>query len=687
MPFLHSVGGHQHVVDSLAFSPDGKLLLSGSWDGTARLWDFASGELLRTFAWGSEKIQCVAWSPDGRFVAVGGESPAIQPGEEYLHWEQDAPCPLTKQATPSPPSAHLKLQPAIRVFEVESGTLFRTFDGFNLAAAFSQDGGSLAASSYDEIAVFDLADRSVRAHRPNGRHRYRQLSYSPDGRKLAALDSSGVWLFDSATLQLLGVVTDGCMFTVFELPLEIDHMLIGELRNDHCDFFPDDRPNKEFVRFAHRHLQGFPSIVLGEHRQIVVAAPDRRCYAATHEPQFPDKCDRISLIDGDSLETLRELTATNEEWIRLAAFSPDGRVLASTGDDRQITVWDVATGTAQRKFGCPAGDISAIATSLNGPLIAAADIAGRIVLIDVDSASVIATAQLPVPIAQLEFSPDDDFLIAASECNTIHELEIPSLKVRSRFDGIGQQFAGGMLFPACGGYLAVSKLETVVEEETTIEKLLTLYSWPDGQVVESLPLPNQNYVWSTARSVSDHGLGIVTDNEIFLVRMTEKIEVMSLVRHPNPFFCAVAFPWSDGRIVIANDGFGIGIVDANSATCTSHFHASRDGVTSISTSPDSRWLARSTAYWEQIEIFELPSGILKRRLIGHQAAVNEVAFLPDSRRLVSAGRDGTLKIWDVESSTCLASFAWTGNDWECLTCENVPVEIGPNDPPTSPDRS
>lgn len=679
MPFLHSVVGHQHVVDSLAFSPDGNLLLSGSWDGTARLWDFASGELLRTFAWGSEKIQCVAWSPDGKFVAVGGESPAIQPGEEYLQRYQD----WFGQPNPRPddylPNTHFHPS-GVRIFEVETGTLRLKIEDYDRGVSFSPDGQSIVVSSYFGLAVFDVESGEKLAVNQDEQGGFDRVGHSRDGKQIAALNSSGVSVFDGTTLELIEFLTADGLFKVEYLPA----VPPARLRRIEYEGAADsERHPLLMVQFCRDLLPDFATLEVRRRSYdlpSVVPSPGNDCFAVIGD-------DRTVCLVDLCLETVFKLHSPGRDWIRTTAFSPDGRVLASTGDDRQITVWDVATGTAQRKFGCPAGDISAIATSLNGPLIAAADIAGRIVLINVDSASVIATAQLPLSIAELEFSPSDDFLIAASECNTIHELEIPSLKVRSRFDGIGQQFVGGMHFPACGGYLTVSKLETVSEEETTFEKLLTLYSWPDGQVVESLPLPNQNYVWSTARSVSDHGLGIVTDNEIFLVRMTEKIEVKCLVRHPNPYFCAVAFPWSGDRIVIANDGFGIGIVDANLATCTSHFHASRDGVTSISTSPDSRWLARSTAYWEQIEIFALPSGILKRRLIGHQAAVNEVAFLPDSRRLVSAGRDGTLKIWDAESSTCLASFAWTGSDWECLTCENVPIEIGPDAPPTSPDRS
>src|SRR5881398_2323492 len=63
--------GHGERVASVAFSPDGKVLATGSFDNTVKLWDFATGKELHNLKGHTNQVYSVAFSPDGNLLASG----------------------------------------------------------------------------------------------------------------------------------------------------------------------------------------------------------------------------------------------------------------------------------------------------------------------------------------------------------------------------------------------------------------------------------------------------------------------------------------------------------------------------------------------------------------------------------------------------------------------------------------
>jgi hypothetical protein len=75
----HVLHGHSDAVSSVAFSPNGKHIVSGSFDKTIQLWDAETGEMLRPPLEGHEgHVRAVTFSPDGKHIVSGSDDKTIR---------------------------------------------------------------------------------------------------------------------------------------------------------------------------------------------------------------------------------------------------------------------------------------------------------------------------------------------------------------------------------------------------------------------------------------------------------------------------------------------------------------------------------------------------------------------------------------------------------------------------------
>ena len=114
--------GHSEAVNGVAFSPDGKQIVSGSDDNTVRVWDATTGQQSLTLKANSRYVSSVAFSPDGKWIASGGGNEGSLGG-------------------------------TVRVWDAASGQEILTLKRPAVAVtmvAFSPDGKRLASGSYDK---------------------------------------------------------------------------------------------------------------------------------------------------------------------------------------------------------------------------------------------------------------------------------------------------------------------------------------------------------------------------------------------------------------------------------------------------------------------------------------------------------------------------------------------------------
>ncbi len=164
--------GHERIVSSVAFSPDGKILASGSWDYTIRLWNVNTGELLKTLIGHENCVSSVAFSPDGKILASGS-------------WDH-----------------------SIRIWDVDTGNHIHTpvrkdtgvahWDRVR-SVAFSPDGQILVVGSHDKsISLWDTNTWQNLNGRTEPQDKITSVKFSPDGQYVAcgSLDDN-VYLWDT----------------------------------------------------------------------------------------------------------------------------------------------------------------------------------------------------------------------------------------------------------------------------------------------------------------------------------------------------------------------------------------------------------------------------------------------------------------------------------------------------------
>ena len=309
-------------VTSLAFSPDGRLLATGTgtWTtpGEVRLSDPRSGELKRVLGRHSGSVS-VAFAPDGKTLASAGSALTYSP------------------------------QGLITLWNVRTGEKLRTLaeDGGRLQSlAFSPDGKLLAAAFLGRehspirrgVRLWDV--RTGEAKHVVGGHATAPIAFSPDGRTLATWgenperseEGNAVLLWDPETGRLTRVIR--LSGTPFE-------------RIASLAFSPDSRRLAATVTFNTRRLTGhLRTWDVRTGRPEELRGTDQRD-SLTSIAWSPDS----KLLANGNLNVVRIWDARSGRAVRMleghtapvlsVAFSPDGKTLASGGADQWVRLWPV----------------------------------------------------------------------------------------------------------------------------------------------------------------------------------------------------------------------------------------------------------------------------------------------------------------------------------------------------------
>ncbi len=293
------------------------------------------------------------------------------------------------------------------------------------------------------------------------------------------------------------------------------------------------------------------------------------------------------------------------ERVRDVAFSPDGKMLASAGQDRRIILWDVVTYQPIGELVGMTGAANAVAFSPDGKMLASGGIDGLLYLWDVETGERIGDA-LPGhsdSIWRLAFSPDGKTLATASQDQTLILWDVATQHAISASLTGHTDAVYDVAFGPDGHLLASGGADGTVR----------LWNVETGEAIGDPLTGHTNWVWSVAFSPDGQQLVSGSADTTFIIWDVAKREVLS-------------------QIVTGHIGWVRSVV------------FSPDGQTIVSGSADG-----------SLRLWSAESGeLIAPPLTGHQDAVWRVAFSPDGLRVASASADATLILWDINQQVPLA---------------------------------
>jgi len=200
--------GHQNSISSVLFSSDGTRILTGSYDGKAKLWDLNNDKKILKITGVEDEITSVAFSPDGTRLATGSEDKSakiwdLEKGEEVLslvgHASGISSVAFSPDGTRLATGSYDK---SAKIWDLENGNSLNTLVDANefgendvLRVSFAPDGSHLATTSNDLAVIWNLRTGKQEFSHHDSFNKIK-VAYSPDGNRLAMASDKTIKIWD-----------------------------------------------------------------------------------------------------------------------------------------------------------------------------------------------------------------------------------------------------------------------------------------------------------------------------------------------------------------------------------------------------------------------------------------------------------------------------------------------------------
>jgi WD40 repeat protein len=591
------------------FSADGRYILTGNDRGTVRLWEAASGRLIRTYIAKStderEYVQAIGYAPKLDVIVSNDRYGVISV------WKATTGQLLR---TISPPNDDVDPQ---RLF------VFTADDKHMLSVKQNSNGGA--------IKIWDTATWKVTRNLtvPDG-----EATFSPDGQlalingdnDLTLIDQASgrkLWTANATTIRTVAFSSDGSRIATDSGPPKAPY---GQINPSQPKQDPQQKPQQtDGVVVILDAKTGKPIQTL----QFRTQSPDVESLAFSQTGTAIVAASADGSVRTWDIQTGQlSATVSKPDLAKDIALSPNGDRVLSTNADGDSEIWNPQTGEATAKLGLtsgPAGLVEFVADAARSP--AATN----------GAASILA--------GNINFD---------NNTAAVHRWDASTGRLLSTVMLNGMtwnSYAPGLVFSSDGIFAVSGTAEPPSSGDdkptATTQPAVTIWNLATGAAMATLPGQPQG----ATVAVSPDGklvFSIDGNGSAMLWKRAEGRAAWTATFDSGANCATIS---TKGDRIAFGGADGITIVDAATGKVLRFLQEEgKYGISSLAFSPDGHRIIEGNGDWEDnASIWDADSGRRLHTLHGHAKVVSSVAFSPDGKHVVTGGQDGTARIWNAST--------------------------------------
>ncbi|KAI5115832.1 hypothetical protein M0805_001517 [Coniferiporia weirii] len=590
-------------INDVAYSPDGRYIVSGSRDELLRIWDAQTGSTVGGPLMGhSGSVLSVSYSPNGRHIVSGSSDKTLR------IWDVQ-----TENAVGRPLSGH-------------SGSV--------QSVAYSPDGRHIVSGSSDKTLIIWDAQNGSSVGQPLTGHSdwVRSVAYSSDGRHIISGSSDKTLrIWDTQTKNPVGRPLTGHSGSILSVAYSFDAKHIVSGSSDMTLRIWDAQTGKAVGEPLVGHQSSVLSVSYSlDGRYIVSGSSD----------------ETLRVWDACSRSAVGEPLTSHSGSVCSVACSPDGRHTVSGSDDKTLRIWDIHSGSPAPKESVidKSYSILSVAYSPDGMYIASGSSDKALRIWDAYTGRPVRGPLVGHSglIYSVNYSPNGRQIVTGSDDKT---LRIWDAQTGST---VGGPLVGHSGFVYSVAYSPNGKHIT----SGSSDKTLRIWNAQTGIIIGEPLIGHSDWVRSVA--YSPNGMYIVSGSDDKTLRIWDAqtgVSVGGPLMGHSGFVYSVAYSFDGKHIVSGSDDKTLRVWDSQTGCAvggplTGH----SDWVRSVSYCPDGKYII-SGSDDGTLRIWDAHNGsAVGESLTGHSGHVVSVSSSADGKHVVSGSSDGTLRVWDASGA-------------------------------------